>query len=145
MYQSPENIMYCDIILTFDCFVEQLNCSQAFIESHQPILGNASEEEMIYQLFESLNFFMDEHALPKEKLWKISTACNWSLFKKLTKSETPYLNRNNGKWCFNPLINPANTIEEAMCKRYGWGKYFSEEKIDLKEIIGIQAGVLEDE
>jgi hypothetical protein len=67
------------------------------------------------------------------------------LFKKLTKSETPYLNRNNGKWCFNSLINPANAIEKVICKRYGWGKYFSEEKIDLKEIIGIQAGVLKDE
>jgi hypothetical protein len=33
----------------------------------------------------------------------------------------------------------------VICKRYGWGKYFSEEKIDLKEIIGIQAGVLKDE
>jgi hypothetical protein len=116
--------MYCNIILTFDCFVEQLDCSQAFIESHEPFSENTTEEEMIYQLLGGIDYFMHEYDLPKEQLWKISTACDWSLFKQLTKSETAYLNQNNGKWFFNPSIKPANDIEEAMREKYGWGTWF---------------------
>lgn len=124
MSSKTINTMYCNIILTFDCFVEQLDCSQAFIESHEPFSENTTEEEMIYQLLGGIDYFMDEYDLPKEQLWKISTACDWSLFKQLTKSETAYLNQNNGKWFFNPSIKPANDIEEAMREKYGWGTWF---------------------
>ena len=119
--QKKLGVMYSDFILSFDCYVEELEGSQAFITFYLPVLEN--EEKQLKLMMRQVDSFCDYFNLPKSKLFKISTACNWDLFTELTGDKAAHIHAVNGKFYFGNRSD-LDDFEEATMDGFGFGTAF---------------------
>jgi len=116
--QRDEKRIYSDFILSFDDEINDSGDTQFFIT----IYMNVCDSE-VAQLRLMMNFV--EHVcalnnLPKNKLYKISTAYNWTLFKELTGKETPIIDGCNGKFYFGER-DDLDELEKQIMEHWGFG------------------------
>ena len=74
-------------------------------------------------MMRQVDLFCDEFGLPKSKLFKISTACNWDLFTELTGDKAAHIHAVNGKFYFGNRSD-LDAFEEATMDGFGFGTAF---------------------
>jgi len=116
--QREEKRIYSDFILSFDEAINDSGGSQFFATIYMKVCENEAE-----QLKLMMNFVADvcaEQNLPKNKLYKISTACNWTLFRELTGEKTEIIDAINGKFYFGQR-DDLSALEKQIMERWGFG------------------------
>lgn len=116
--QREEKRIYSDFILSFDDAINDSGDTQFFTT----IYMNVCDSE-VAQLRLMMNFV--EHVcavnnLPKNKLYKISTACNWTLFTELTGEKTEIIDATNGKFYFGER-DDLSVLEKHIMEHWGFG------------------------
>ena len=119
--QREEKRIYSDFILSFDGEINDSGDTQFCITMYM----NVCDSE-VAQLRLMMNFV--EHVcavnnLPKNKLYKISTACNWTLFEELTGEKTEIIDAINGKFYFGQR-DDLSALEKQIMERWGFGVDF---------------------
>ena len=116
--QKSRNVMYSDFILSFDEYVEAFDGTQAFSTCYLPVLNDEYEQLML--IMQHVSWLCDEFDMDKTKLYKISTACNWTLFTELTGDEATYVKGVNGKFYFGNR-NDLDAFEKAITEHFDFG------------------------
>jgi len=116
--QLKKGIMFFDAILTFDGFVKSLDHTQGRIMGYMPI--QKDEQTQLNTLIKIIDKHCKAEKLPVNKLWKISTACNWTLFKNVTGKNTDFVDSTNGKLYF-VQSDPRSVLEKTLTDQNGFG------------------------
>lgn len=110
--QLKKGIMFFDAILSFECF------PQGRIMGYMPI--QKDEQTQLNTLIKIIDKHCKAEKLPVNKLWKISTACNWTLFKNVTGKNTDFVDSTNGKLYF-VQSDPRSVLEKTLTDQNGFG------------------------
>jgi iron only hydrogenase large subunit-like protein len=116
--QRDKGIMYFDIILTFNEFVESLEDTQHRLMGY--MLIEKDEQSQLNSMIGLVIDVCEDKNLPVNILWKISTACNWTLFKEVTGKTTDFVDSTNGKLHFIQS-EPRSVFEKQLTKKEGFG------------------------
>jgi len=124
---AKNHILEVDYILTFGVS-EALNHPKALPNRRQfrtniPFIysKHTKADEIYVKILDTLHVFMTDQNLPSEKLMKISTAANWTEFRKVTGQNTDFWLSQNGKFWFGRNRDDLIQYEKDLMSEYGWG------------------------
>ena len=113
--ETSQKTMTANVILTFDTVINEFGTQEIF-DVEFVIAGTG--DKTVFNMLSVINKYVDYHNLPKDKLWKISTAANWTKFADDTGLDISIIQETNGKWHFLNT-DQLNEFEELM--HYDWG------------------------
>ena len=119
--QREEKRIYSDFILSFDEAINDSGDSQFFTTIYMKVCENEAEQLKLMMNF--VEHVCAENNLPKNKLYKISTACNWTLFEELTGKKAEIIDATNGKFYFGER-DDLNIVEKHIMTHWGFGVDF---------------------
>ena len=113
--ETSQKTMTANVILTFDTLINEFGTQEIFDVEFAVL--NSGEKTVLSMLY-TIKCYMEFLDLPANKLWKISTAANWSKLSDETGMDISIILDTNGKWQF---LNADhwNEFEEFM--HYDWG------------------------
>ena len=113
--ETAQKTMTANVILTFDTVINEFGTQEIF---DVEFAVAATGEKTVLSMLHTIKCYMEFLGLPKNKLWKISTAANWSKLSYETGMDISIILDTNGKWQFL-IADHWNKFEDLM--HYDWG------------------------
>ena len=113
--ETSQKTMTANVILTFNTVISEFGTQEIFNVEFAIL---SSGEKTVLSMLYAIKRFVEYQDLPKDKLWKISTAANWTKFADDTGLDISIIQETNGKWHFLNT-DQLNECEELM--HYDWG------------------------
>ena len=113
--ETSQKTMTANVILTFDTIINEFGTQEIFDVEFAVL--NSGENKVLSMLY-VIKCYMESRGLPENKLWKISTAANWTKFANETGMEISIIQETNGKWQF---LNADHWNEFEKLMHYDWG------------------------
>ena len=125
--ETSQKTMTANVILTFDTLINEFGTQEIF-DVEFVIAGTG--DKTVFNMLSAINKYVDYHNLPKDKLWKISTAANWTKVANEHDLNIEIIDDTNGKWQFGWKENMTGD-EKFLEDEFGFGQtvYFTSEYV----------------
>ena len=116
--ETSQKTMTANVILTFDTLINEFG-TQEILDIEFAIAYTG--DETVFNMLSAINEYVDCHNLPKKKLWKISTAANWTEFANKTGVDIDLIEETNGKWQFR-FNSHMTEFEQLLENKFDFGR-----------------------
>jgi len=125
--ETSQKTMTANVILTFDTVINEFGTQEIFdIEFAIADTG----DKTVFNMLSAINLYLAVHKLPKTKLWKISTAANWTKIANDHDLNIQIIDETNGKWQFVSKDHMTK-LEQHLQSQFSFG-------IDISGIKGLK-------